>query len=63
MPPAMVAWLQDWTDRHFVEEPFVKRKRKRYLEDRVEDGKGDARITQQSDVYRAPSRDRKLRPS
>lgn len=61
MPPALVAWVQDWTDRHFVEEPFKKRKRKRYLEDKVEDGKGDPRIAQISDVYRAPSRDRKRR--
>lgn len=60
LPPAMVAWLQEWTDQHFVEEPFVKRKRKRHLEDKVEDGKGDPRISQVSDVYRAPSRDRKL---
>ncbi|MGJ8602828.1 MAG: DUF3305 domain-containing protein [Marivita sp.] len=63
MPPALVAWMQDWTDTHYVEEPFVKRKRQRYLEDKVEDGKGDPRITQVSDVYRAPSRDRKIRPS
>ncbi|MFP7570110.1 DUF3305 domain-containing protein [Marivita sp. S2033] len=60
MPPPLVAWVQDWTDRHFVDEPFQKRKRKRHLEDLVEDGKGDARISQVSDVYRAPSRDRKL---
>lgn len=59
MPPALVAWVQDWTDQHFVEEPFKKRKRKRYLEDKIEDGKGDPRIAQVSDVYRAPSRDRK----
>jgi hypothetical protein len=46
-----------------VEEPFVKRKRKRYLEDKVEDGKGDPRIAQVSDVYRAPSSARKARES
>lgn len=63
MPPALVAWVQDWTDRHFVEEPFVKRKRKRYLEDKVEDGKGDPRIAQASDVFRVPSSARKARPS
>lgn len=63
MPPALVAWVQEWTDLHFVEEPFVKRKRKRYLEDKVEDGKGDPRIAQVSDVYRAPSSTRKARPS
>lgn len=60
LPPAMVAWLQEWTDQHFVEEPFVKRKRKRHFGDKTEDGKGDPRIAQASDVYRAPSRDRKL---
>ncbi len=63
MPPALVAWVQEWTDQHFVEEPFVKRKRKRYLEDKVEDGKGDPRIAQVSDVYRAPSSARKARES
>lgn len=61
MPPALVAWVQDWTDRHFVEEPFVKRKRTRHLEDKVEDGIGDPRIAQVSDVYRAPSNARKAR--
>ncbi|MCL3881061.1 DUF3305 domain-containing protein [Marivita sp. GX14005] len=63
MPPALVAWVQDWTDRHFVEEPFKKRKRDRYREDKVQDGKGDPRIAQTSDVYRAPSRARKPRLS
>ena len=63
MPPPLVAWVQEWTDLHFVQEPFVKRKRKRYLEDKVEDGKGDPRITQVSDVYRAPSSARKARES
>ena len=61
MPPALVAWVQDWTDRYFVEEPFVKRKRMRHLEDKVEDGIGDPRIAQVSDVYRAPSNARKVR--
>ncbi|SHG85887.1 Protein of unknown function [Marivita hallyeonensis] len=60
MPPALIAWVQEWTDAHFVEEPFKKRKRKKYLEDKVEDGVGDPRIQQVTDVYRAPSRDRKL---
>lgn len=63
LPPAMAAWLQDWTDRHFVEEPFVKRKRKRHFDDKTEDGKGDPRIVQASDVFRAPSRGRKTGPA
>lgn len=55
MPPGMIAWVQDWVDRHFVEEKFVKRKRKKHFEDRVDDGIGDARIVQMADVYRTPS--------
>ncbi len=54
MPPGMVAWVADFVARHHVEEPFVKRQRDRQRVDRVEDGKGDARIRQLSDVYRAP---------
>jgi len=29
MPPEIAAWVQDFVDRHHVEEPFVKRKRKK----------------------------------
>ncbi len=54
MPPGMVAWLADFVRRHHVEEPFVKRRRDRARVDLVEDGKGDSRIRQASDVYRAP---------
>lgn len=28
MPPALVAWVQAFVDRHHVDEPFVKRKQK-----------------------------------
>ena len=59
MPPALIAWVQEWVDQHFVEEPFKKRKRRKHMEELTEDGIGDPRITQISDVYRAPSRDRK----
>lgn len=54
MPEGMIAWIQDFVDRHHVEEPFVKRRRDRKRVDLVEEGKGDARIRQLSDVYRAP---------
>ncbi|MDE0408553.1 MAG: DUF3305 domain-containing protein, partial [Alphaproteobacteria bacterium] len=37
-------------------EPFVKRQRDRRRVDLAEDGKGDPRIRQMSDVYRAPRR-------
>jgi len=40
---------------HFIEEPFKKRRRKELNVHGVEDAKGDARIRQESDVYRAPS--------
>ncbi|WP_146587175.1 DUF3305 domain-containing protein [Puniceibacterium confluentis] len=54
MPPGLLAWVGSYTQAHYVEEPFVKRKRRRHLEERTEDGIGDPRISQASDVYRAP---------
>lgn len=54
MPLAMIAWVHDFVAAHHVEQPFVKRKRDRKRVDLVEDGKGDPRIRQVSDVYRAP---------
>jgi hypothetical protein len=30
MPPDLVAWVQAFVDKHHVDEPFYKRKRKRY---------------------------------
>ncbi|MEM7668599.1 MAG: DUF3305 domain-containing protein [Pseudomonadota bacterium] len=55
MPPALIAWVLDFVERHHVDEPFVKRKRDRKRIDLVEDGRGDARIRQTTDVYRSPS--------
>lgn len=54
MPEAMIGWLQAFVDAHHVEEAFVKRRRDRLRVDLTEDGKGDARIRQMADVYRAP---------
>lgn len=56
MPDGMHAWISDFVQRHLQEEPFVKRKRRNACIDRIDDGKGDARISQVSDVYRAPRR-------
>lgn len=56
MPAGLVAWVQDFTDAHHVEEEFVKRRRDKLRTDRIEDGRGDLRIRQDSDVYRAPRR-------
>ena len=54
MPVPLIAWVQDFVREHHVDEPFVKRKRDRKRVDLVEDGRGDARIRQMTDVYRAP---------
>lgn len=55
MPPALLAWVGAFVDRHHVEEAFVKRRRDRKDVDLVEDGIGDGRIAQAADVYRSPA--------
>ncbi|MDX1553846.1 MAG: DUF3305 domain-containing protein [Marinobacter sp.] len=55
IPESMAAWIKEFVDMHYVEEPFKKRRRDEVRVDGSEDGKGDARIRQQSDVFRAPS--------
>jgi len=52
-PPGLVAWIREFTEAHHVEEEFKKRKRRNWSE-QVEDGRGDERIRQDADVYRAP---------
>lgn len=59
MPPALIAWVSDFVGRHMKEEKFVKRRRDRIDIEKSEDGKGDARIRQESDVYRSPAGRRK----
>lgn len=39
MPPELVAWVQAFVDRHHVDEPFQKRKRKRHGEDAARTGR------------------------
>lgn len=55
MPEGLIAWVKSFTDVHFEEEEFKKRKRRRHFEDLKEDGIGDPRIRQTADVYRTPS--------
>lgn len=55
IPESLAAWIKEFVDMHYIEEQFKKRRRNELRVDRVEDGKGDARIRQESDVYRAPS--------
>lgn len=54
MPEGLVALIRDFVEEHHEEEVFVKRRRDKKRVDEVEDGRGDARISQLTDVYRAP---------
>lgn len=54
MPPGLIAWVRDFVDMHHEEEIFYKRQRDAIQVDMEEDGVGDPRIRQLSDVYRAP---------
>ncbi|MGH1576274.1 DUF3305 domain-containing protein [Planktotalea sp.] len=56
MPEGLVAWIRDYVEMHHEDEVFVKRRRDKARVDRKEDGIGDARIRQTSDVYRAPAK-------
>ena len=62
MPEGLIAWVRDFTDTHFHEEPFVKRKRDKKRVDLKEDGVGDARVRQVADVYRSPAEKKTARP-
>ena len=55
MPPAVLAWVTDFVAQHHTEEAFVKRRRDKSRVDAVQDGIGDPRISQATDVYRAPT--------
>ena len=61
IPEALAAWIQEFVDLHYIEEPFKKRKRNKHRVDLIEEGKGDVRIAQESDVFRAPSTVKKTR--
>lgn len=55
MPVQLIAWVTSFVDVHHVDEEFHKRKRRQWTTDEREDGKGDARIRQDGDVYRSPA--------
>lgn len=55
IPESLAAWIKEFVDMHYVEQPFKKRRRDEVRVDGSEDGKGDARIRQESDVFRAPT--------
>jgi hypothetical protein len=56
MPNGLHAWISKFVDKHYEEEAFVKRRRDKTRVDETQDGIGDPRIRQTSDVYRAPRR-------
>ncbi|SMX44335.1 DUF3305 domain-containing protein [Actibacterium lipolyticum] len=56
MPEGLIAWVKEFAETHHVHEEFIKRKRNKHRVDMVEDGKGDPRIQQISDVYSVPRR-------
>ncbi|NSX55568.1 DUF3305 domain-containing protein [Parasulfitobacter algicola] len=56
MTEGLVAWVRDFANAHHVDEEFIKRRRDKKRIDQKEDGRGDARISQATDVYRAPRR-------
>ena len=55
IPDSLAAWIKEFIDMHYIEEPFKKRRRDKHRVDGVEDGKGDVRIRQESDVFRSPA--------
>lgn len=56
MPEGLISWIKAFIDKHYEPEEFIKRRRDKARVDLVEDGVGDARISQLSDVYRAPGK-------
>ena len=61
IPESLAAWIKEFVDMHYVEEPFKKRRRDEIRVDGVEDAKGDPRNRHDSDVFRAPTTIRKPR--
>ena len=55
MPPALLAWVEDFVAEFHEEEAFVKRKRDKKRVDLVQDGIGDPRIGKAADIYASPS--------
>ncbi len=56
MPDGLIALVREFVEAHHEDEVFIKRRRDKKRVDLVEDGIGDPRISQISDVYRAPQR-------
>ncbi|WP_085892335.1 DUF3305 domain-containing protein [Roseovarius litorisediminis] len=61
MPEGLVAWVRDFVEAYHEDEVFKKRRRDKTTVGQAEDGVGDPRIAQLSDVYRSPQMIRKGR--
>ncbi len=57
MPDGLIALIRDFVAEHHEHEEFVKRRRDKARIDVKEQGRGDSRIHQLTDVYRPPRRD------
>ena len=54
LPEELRDWMQVFVEKHYTQEEFKKRRRDRVKTELVEEGRGDARVRQAADVYRAP---------
>ncbi len=54
MPQTLQALIEIFSDAHFNEKPFIKRKRDKLKFDNSELGKGDARVQKIADVFSSP---------
>ena len=59
MPPMLRALIEDFVDKFYAEEEFVKRKRDKKRIDLVQDGIGDPRIGKAGDIYASPAQMRR----
>jgi hypothetical protein len=62
MTPGLAAWMRAFVEEHHQDTEFVKRRRDKHRTDLQEDGRGDPRIRQMTDVYRAPRPAQKAGP-
>ena len=52
-------FLEDFVSNHFKPVKFIKRQRdKKHITDLIQEGKGDPRVRQTSDVFRAPNKNK-----
>jgi len=55
LSPALAGWVAEFVEAHWKPERFRKRRRDSVEVDGVDVGKGDPRVRQAADVYRAPA--------